>query len=65
MRLLLILIKYKKPVSARTGRPSNLPREVKNSKSEWEKKKRGLFTKSFHNKRERERELTPDVGISH
>jgi hypothetical protein len=38
-----------------------LPREYKYSKSEWEKKKRGLFSKSFHireRERERERRLT-------
>jgi hypothetical protein len=51
------------------GRPGFMPREDKYPKSEWEKKKGGLFTKSFHIKRERERErereLTPEVGISH
>jgi hypothetical protein len=48
MRLLFILIKYKKPVSVRIGRPGILTSEYKYPKSEWEKKKRGLFSKSFH-----------------
>jgi hypothetical protein len=43
-----------------------LPSEDKYPKSEWEKKKGEVLNKSFHiRERERERELTPEVGISH